>query len=132
MGAGEGPRRRRVRLVAPQCASPLTPHCASPRPRGASRRTISEEKNVREMMEVMVAHDVGALAVKKEGSDEVVGIVSERDYLKKVSFGEARVWEGGRGSVMIYQTKIPTAIKRMEGSANRYAHISESEKGTNN
>mmetsp|Transcript_21526 Transcript_21526/g.42962 ORF Transcript_21526/g.42962 Transcript_21526/m.42962 type:complete len:208 (-) Transcript_21526:84-707(-) len=46
---------------------------------------ISEDAKVIEMLKLMVANKIGALAVT-DGEDKVVGIVSERDYLSKVAF----------------------------------------------
>lgn len=46
---------------------------------------IPEEAKVIEMLKIMVAKRIGALAVTDEGG-KVVGIVSERDYLSKVAF----------------------------------------------
>ena len=46
---------------------------------------ISEDAPVSEAINRMVANTIGALAVSN-AKGEVVGIVSERDYLNKVSF----------------------------------------------
>ncbi|GMI40761.1 hypothetical protein TrCOL_g10117 [Triparma columacea] len=46
---------------------------------------IKEDEKVIDMLKIMVANKVGALAVT-DGTGEVVGIVSERDYLSKVAF----------------------------------------------
>lgn len=49
---------------------------------------ISENSTVREAINRMVAHKIGALGVTKGDSEggEVVGIISERDYLCKIGF----------------------------------------------
>jgi len=44
--------------------------------------TISPDATVFTALEVMAAHDIGALVVVDEG--EVVGVFSERDYARKV------------------------------------------------
>ena len=46
---------------------------------------INEDEKVIDMLKIMVANKVGALAVTNDAGD-VVGIVSERDYLSKVAF----------------------------------------------
>jgi len=46
---------------------------------------ISKTATVHDAIKLMANHDVGALAVTEgDGSKEVVGIISERDYLKKI------------------------------------------------
>jgi signal-transduction protein with cAMP-binding, CBS, and nucleotidyltransferase domain len=47
---------------------------------------IEETEPVSEAVKRMVAHDIGALAVTEKGSDVVIGVLSERDYLNKVAF----------------------------------------------
>ena len=49
---------------------------------------ISENATVRDAINRMVAHKIGALAVTKGDGDEgeIIGIISERDYLSKVGF----------------------------------------------
>jgi CBS domain-containing protein len=50
--------------------------------KGYAVHTIRPDATVFEALEVMARHDVGALVVVEEG--EVVGLVSERDYARKV------------------------------------------------
>jgi hypothetical protein len=47
---------------------------------------IKETESVVEAVKRLVAHDIGALAVTGQESDEVIGVVSERDFLSKVAF----------------------------------------------
>ena len=50
--------------------------------KGHAVHTIRPEATVLEVLERMAEHDVGALVVIEDG--EVVGLVSERDYARKV------------------------------------------------
>ena len=50
--------------------------------KGHAVHTIRPEATVLEALERMAEHDVGALVVVEDG--EVVGLVSERDYARKV------------------------------------------------
>lgn len=52
--------------------------------KGRHVHTISKRATVFEAIGRMVAHDIGALLVLDEG-DEPCGIITERDYLKKVA-----------------------------------------------
>jgi signal-transduction protein with cAMP-binding, CBS, and nucleotidyltransferase domain len=45
---------------------------------------ISKTATVHDAIKLMANHDVGALAVTEGDGGEVVGIISERDYLKKI------------------------------------------------
>jgi len=51
--------------------------------KGTSVHTIGPEATVYEALERMAEHDVGALVVIGDGGD-VIGLVSERDYARKV------------------------------------------------
>jgi len=46
---------------------------------------IDQNATVNDALNIMVAHKIGALAVS-DSSGEVIGVFSERDYLKKVTF----------------------------------------------
>jgi CBS domain-containing protein len=48
--------------------------------------TISPESSAYEAIQIMASHDVGALVVM-EGS-QMVGIITERDYIRKVLLGK--------------------------------------------
>jgi CBS domain-containing protein len=50
--------------------------------KGYAVHTIGPDASVFEALEAMARHDVGALVVVQDG--EVVGLVSERDYARKV------------------------------------------------
>ena len=50
--------------------------------KGYAVHTIGPDTSVLEALEVMARHDVGALVVVENG--EVIGLVSERDYARKV------------------------------------------------
>jgi len=52
------------------------------RDKGSQVYTISYDTNVYEALEKMAAHNIGALLVMK--GDKIVGILSERDYARKV------------------------------------------------
>lgn len=45
---------------------------------------ISEDDTVYNAIQRMSANNIGALAVVDSGNDQVIGIISERDYLNKV------------------------------------------------
>ena len=48
---------------------------------------ISEDSMVIDAIHRMVANDIGALAVTHKVHGDVIGVISERDYLNKVSEG---------------------------------------------
>ena len=50
--------------------------------KGIAVRTIGPDASVLDALQLMAAHDVGALPVVENG--ELVGLVSERDYARKV------------------------------------------------
>ena len=50
--------------------------------KGSTVNTIGPDATVYEALEEMAAHDIGALVVTENG--EVVGLVSERDYARKL------------------------------------------------
>jgi CBS domain-containing protein len=50
--------------------------------KGYAVHTVGPRASVFEALQLMASHDVGALVVVEEG--EVVGLVSERDYARKV------------------------------------------------
>lgn len=50
--------------------------------KGSSVPTIQPNASVREALTVMAANDVGALVVTER--DRVIGVISERDYARKV------------------------------------------------
>ena len=50
--------------------------------KGYAVHTIGPDASVREALELMASHDVGALCVVADG--ELVGLLSERDYARKV------------------------------------------------
>jgi CBS-domain-containing membrane protein len=45
---------------------------------------ISKTATVHDAIKLMANHDIGALAVTESEGGEIVGIISERDYLKKI------------------------------------------------
>lgn len=51
--------------------------------KGTAVHTVSPDATVFEALEVMARHDVGALVVVDDGG-EVIGLLSERDYARKV------------------------------------------------
>lgn len=50
--------------------------------KGIAVRTVDPDASVLDALRIMAEHDVGALPVVKDG--ELVGLVSERDYARKV------------------------------------------------
>jgi CBS domain-containing protein len=52
------------------------------RDKGSQVHTISGEANIYEALEKMAAHNIGALLVMT--GDRIAGIISERDYARKV------------------------------------------------
>ena len=49
---------------------------------------IKETEPVSTAVKHMVAHDIGALGVSCATTDQIIGVISERDYLQKVAFLE--------------------------------------------
>lgn len=49
---------------------------------------IKETEPVSKAVKRMVAHDIGALSVSCATTNQIIGVISERDYLQKVAFLE--------------------------------------------
>ena len=73
--------------------------------KGAMVWTAQPKATVREALTEMAAHDVGALIVTER--DEVVGVISERDYARKVIVQGKSSLETSVEDIM---TTLPTCV----------------------
>ncbi|OXM44408.1 CBS domain-containing protein [Amycolatopsis alba] len=69
------------------------------RNKGAAVATVSPETNVTELLERLAEHNVGALVVVDD-EGEIVGIVSERDVVRRLNERGPQLLDGSVAAIM--------------------------------
>jgi len=84
--------------------------------KGDTVHTIGPEATVYEALKLMAEHNVGALVVLKEG--ELQGIISERDYARKVILHDRRSKETRVSEIMTEQVITVSPEQLLEDCMN--------------
>ena len=100
--------------------------------KGYAVHTISPDATVFRALEVMAEHDIGALCVVEDG--ELIGLVSERDYARKVILRGKLSKEVPVGEIMSKNIVTVTSKQNVQDcmnlmTENRFRHLPVVENG---
>jgi CBS domain-containing protein len=89
--------------------------------KGADVTTISPDATVISLLSILASHNIGALVVTKDAA--VVGIVSERDVVRRLNDRGAGVLDGTVGQIMTVAVTTCTSEDQLDDVAARMTEL---------
>lgn len=91
--------------------------------KGADVVTVAPSTGVADLVAQLAEHKIGALVVSPDGGETVVGIVSERDVVRRLHTDGAAVLQHSVGDIMTVEVQTCTPDDELESLARRMTDL---------